>query len=93
MLVSTARDWGNVVRDRRAALGLTQEALGELIGRTRQWVIRFENGHAGSANIESLLRIVDALGLAIEVSADDPEEDPDPMFLNPDIADPWDDDL
>ncbi|BDZ55407.1 helix-turn-helix domain-containing protein [Agromyces marinus] len=87
MFVSTARDWGNIVRDRRIELGMTQEELADRIGRARQWVVRFESGHAGSASIGNLISLLDALDLYAEVSASG--EDPDPMFMDVDIRDPW----
>ncbi|HET6300203.1 helix-turn-helix transcriptional regulator [Microbacterium sp.] len=80
MFVATARDWGNIVRDRRVELGMTQQELAERVGRARQWVVRFESGHAGSASIADLIRLLDALDLYVEVDAI--EEDPDPMFLS-----------
>lgn len=89
MLVNTAKDWGNVVRDRRLELGMTQEDLGERIGRTRFWVLRFETGHAGRANVDSLLKMLDTLGLLVEVEADPGFDDPDPMFMDPSNLDPW----
>lgn len=74
MLISTPRDWGNVVRDRRVELNMTQEHLAEKIGRARQWVVRFESGSAGSASIASLLTLLEALGLIAEVSQRDQGE-------------------
>ncbi len=91
MLVNTAKDWGNVLRDRRLELGMTQEELAERVGKTRFWVIRFETGNAGSASIESLRAMLDALGLLVTVEADPGFDDPDPMFMDPSNADPWED--
>lgn len=76
MLVSTSRDWGNIVRDRRVELGLTQAELAERVGRARQWIVRFESGHAGSASVESLLLLLDVLELAVQVDATDDEAEP-----------------
>ena len=87
VLVNNARDWGNVVRDRRTDLSMTQEDLAAMVGKTRQWVIRFETGHAGSASIDNLRKVLDALGLYVEVNAEN--EDPDPMFMEPSNPDPW----
>ena len=87
MLVNSARDWGNVVRDRRMELRMTQEDLAAIVGKTRQWIIRFETGHAGSASIYSLRKLLDALGLYVEVNAE--LEDPDTMFMDPSNPDPW----
>lgn len=69
MLAITPVDWGNIVRDRRVDLGLSQGALGEKIGMSRQWVVRFENGNAGVATIEHIARLAEALDLDIEVNA------------------------
>ena len=76
MFIAAPRDWGNIVRDRRVELGLTQEELGARVGRARQWIVRFESGHARSANLESLMRLLDALDLGADVSPLD-SEDPD----------------
>ncbi|PQZ60248.1 XRE family transcriptional regulator [Microbacterium sp. MYb54] len=67
MLVATATDWSNVVRDRRLDLGMSQSALGAKIGMSRQWVVRFENGNAAVATIDHVTRIADALDLEIDV--------------------------
>ncbi len=88
MFVSTPQDWGNVVRDRRNELGMTQEELAERVGRARQWVVRFESGHAGSASVDSLFKLLDVLDLYVQVEV--AEEDPDPMFMDVDISDPYD---
>ena len=68
MLAITAADWGNIVRDRRLALGISQAALAEKIGMSRQWVVRFEKGSAAVATIDHILRIADALDLEIDVT-------------------------
>lgn len=85
MFVNTSHDWGNLVRDRRNDLGMTQEELAERVGRARQWVVRFEAGHAGSANVDSLIRLLDVLDLYVEVNAAADDEDPDPMFMDVDF--------
>jgi transcriptional regulator with XRE-family HTH domain len=84
VFVNTSRDWGNLVRDRRSDLGMTQAELAERVGRARQWVVRFESGHAGSANIDSLIKLLDVLDLNVYV--DSADEDPDPMFMDVDLA-------
>lgn len=85
VLMNGSRDWANVVRDRRADLGLTQEDLARRIGRARQWVVRFESGHAGSASLDSVIALLNALDLYAEVNVAD--DDADPMFV--DVVDPW----
>lgn len=67
MLAVTPTDWGNIVRDRRVELGLSQAALGEKIGMSRQWIVRFENGHADVATLDHVTRLADALDLEIDV--------------------------
>jgi HTH-type transcriptional regulator/antitoxin HipB len=67
MLVMTPADWGNIVRDRRRDLGMSQAELAQHVGMSRQWVVRFESGHAGVATIDHLTRLAEALGLDVEV--------------------------
>lgn len=88
MLVNVSHDWGNIVRDRRSDLGLTQADLARRIGRARQWVVRFESGHAGSASVDSLMAVLHALDLYAEVDTAEEETDSDPIFM--DAVDPWD---
>ncbi|MBD3943312.1 helix-turn-helix transcriptional regulator [Microbacterium sp. NEAU-LLC] len=68
MLVIRAEDFGNIVRDRRNDLGLSQKELGERVEMSRQWIVRFENGHAATATFDHILRIAEALDLDIEVT-------------------------
>lgn len=67
MLAVTPADWGNIIRDRRTDLGLSQRDLADKIGMSRQWVVRFENGHAATATIEHIARLADALEIEIEI--------------------------
>lgn len=85
MLMNGSRDWANVVRDRRVELGLSQEDVARRIGRARQWVVRFESGHAGSASLDSVIALLNALDLYAAVDIAD--EDPGPMLM--DVVDPW----
>ena len=68
MLAVTPADWGNIIRERRIDRGLSQGALGEKIGMSRQWIVRFENGFAGVATIEHVTRLAEALDLDVEVA-------------------------
>lgn len=90
MIVNTPRDWGNIVRDRRVQLGMTQEELAAHVDRARQWVVRFESGHAGSANVESLGRVLDVLGLLATVDIAGDEEDLDSVLLDAVAPDAFD---
>ncbi|GMM96957.1 MULTISPECIES: helix-turn-helix transcriptional regulator [Microbacterium] len=69
MLVVTPADLGNIVRDRRRDRGMSQGALAEAVGMSRQWVVRFENGNAATATVDHLLRLAEALDLDVEVAA------------------------
>jgi transcriptional regulator with XRE-family HTH domain len=53
-------------RGRREELGLTQQELATRIGASRNLVRRFEAGE-GATSIAAVLRIVDALGLSLEI--------------------------
>jgi len=86
MYVGTSRDWGNIVRDRRTDLGLTQAEVAARIGMARQWVVRFESGHAGSASLDSLVKLLDALALDVRVDPLDGDDDPAPMFTDIDAT-------
>lgn len=88
MLLNVSQDWANIVRDRRTDLGLTQADLARRIGRARQWVVRFESGHAGSASVDSLMAVLNALDLYAEVDIAEDAAEPDPMFM--DVVAPWD---
>lgn len=72
MLAASAVDWANIVRERRLALGLTQDELALDIGMTRQWVSRFESGlGTGSARLHTVLTILDVLDIDPELAFDD----------------------
>lgn len=62
MLITTPRDIGAAIRERRKLLGLDQAELASRVGISRQWLIQVENGKAG-AGIGLLLRLLNALDL------------------------------
>ncbi len=68
MLAVTPADWGNIIRDRRLDLGMSQAELARQVGMSRQWVVRFESGHAGVATIDHLTRLAEVLSLDVEAS-------------------------
>lgn len=63
-----------------SGIGLTQADLAQRIGRARQWVVRFESGHAGSASVDSLMAVLTALDLYATVDAADDDADSDPIY-------------
>lgn len=69
MIITTPRELGLALRDRRKALGLDQVELAKLIGASRRWVIDAENGK--SASLPFLLRALRALKMQMKFSADD----------------------
>ncbi len=54
--------YGEVLRDRRKALGLTQKELAQRIGRERSYISRMEKGET-DLQLSSFLRIASALGI------------------------------
>lgn len=90
MRVKTPTDLGAVIRERRKALSMDQQKLAEQIGVSRQWVVEIEKGKP-RAEIGLLLRAISALGLRIDVDAQDApfvapgEEGELPAFLDIDI--------
>ncbi len=68
MLIASAADVGLVARARRAALKLGQADVARRVGVGRQWVVRFESGHAG-AELALVLRTLAVLGLEARLQA------------------------
>ncbi len=67
MLANRPVNWSGLVRQRRVDLGLTQAQLAQEIGMSRQWVARFENGHAATATLATTLVLADALDFDVSV--------------------------
>ena len=63
-----------LTRDRRLALGLSQEAVAIRAEVSRKWVSEFERGKP-SADLSLVLRLLAALGLQVEVHSPESEED------------------
>ena len=64
-----AKAWyyGEILRDRRKALGMTQKELAESIGRERSYINRIEKGET-DMQLSSFLRIASALGIAVNLT-------------------------
>ncbi|QOD44148.1 helix-turn-helix domain-containing protein [Clavibacter zhangzhiyongii] len=71
MLASWPEDLGNVARQRRQDLGLSQEELAHRSGVTRQWLTRFETAK-GDAALSKVMRVLRELDLRLEVEAKAP---------------------
>ncbi|MBR5611107.1 MAG: helix-turn-helix transcriptional regulator [Bacteroidales bacterium] len=63
-----ARAWyyGEILRDRRKALGMTQKELAEKVGRERTYINRIEKGET-DLQLSSFIRIADALGITLHL--------------------------
>ena len=70
MTVRSIRDLAATVRGRRADLGLSQADLASRAGVSRKWIYEFEAGKSTAA-VGTLLRVFDALGLALDVAPRD----------------------
>jgi HTH-type transcriptional regulator / antitoxin HipB len=73
MFVRTPRELGAALRDRRKSLGLEQKTLAEKVGVSRQWIIAVEAGK-DRADLALVLRTLDALGLRVDVTADEAQK-------------------
>lgn len=64
-----AKAWyyGEILRDRRKAIGMTQKELAEKIGRERTYINRIEKGET-DMQLSSFLRIASALGIAVNLT-------------------------
>ena len=69
--VESSADVGTMIRQARRTAALTQQELGDRIGATRQWVIRLEQGHHGTA-ISTVLAALPELGLEMVAQFDLP---------------------
>jgi y4mF family transcriptional regulator len=65
--IATSADLGRLVRERRKAHGLTQDDLALVAGTGRRFVVDLEAGK-GTARLELVLRVLDALGLDLELT-------------------------
>ncbi len=70
MKVRSIRDLAAVVRGRRRDLGLSQAELAARAGVSRKWVYQFEAGKP-TAELRLILRVLDALGLVLDVTYDE----------------------
>lgn len=63
-----ARAWyfGELLRDRRKELGMTQKELAERVGRERTYINRIEKGET-DLQLSSFIRIADALGFTLKL--------------------------
>lgn len=70
MLLTSARELGSYVRDRRHSLGWSQDDLAAHARVSRRWVVDLEAGKS-TARIALVFRALDALGIVLDAK---PEE-------------------
>jgi transcriptional regulator with XRE-family HTH domain len=71
MRLRTPTDIGLLIRQRRRAQHLDQAELARRVGVSRQWIIGIEKGGKVRADLNLVLRTLDALGVVLR--ADDSE--------------------
>ena len=59
--------FGEIIKNRRKELKLTQENLAEKVGKKRSYISRVENGE--DIQLSNFVLLANALGLSIQVSA------------------------
>ena len=59
--------YGEILRDKRKELKLTQESLAEKVGLKRSYIAKIEKGET-DLQISSLVRLANALGLKLSLS-------------------------
>lgn len=65
---------GGIIRDRRAALGISQAELGKAIGVTFQQIQKYERGF-NRVSAAALLKVADALQCSVADLYGDPDPD------------------
>jgi HTH-type transcriptional regulator / antitoxin HipB len=70
MKIRSIRDLAAAARGRRRDLGLSQAELAARAGVSRKWIYQFEAGKP-TAELRLILRVLDALGLILDVTYDE----------------------
>ena len=70
MRARSIRDFAAAVRGRRRDLGMSQADLAARAGVSRKWIYEFEAGKP-NAELGLILRVMDALGIQLELSLDE----------------------
>ena len=73
-LIRNTNDLGDVIRRERRRRGLTQAALAQSIGVSRQWLLAVEKGKPG-AEVERVLRLLAVLGVPLFAGVRAPVEE------------------
>jgi HTH-type transcriptional regulator / antitoxin HipB len=70
LTIRSIHDLATAIRGRRTDLGMSQAELAKRAGVSRKWIYEFEAGKP-TAEFGLLLRVLDALGLGIELTPSD----------------------
>ena len=73
--IESAGDVAALIHQTRQAAGMTQQDLADLVGTTRQWVIRLEQGRRSPA-MSTVLVALSVLGLELVAQHDLPPRAP-----------------
>ncbi|HST55788.1 MAG TPA: helix-turn-helix domain-containing protein [Solirubrobacteraceae bacterium] len=65
-IIKTVDELAHAARSRRRELGLSQQALADVIDVHRAFIIQFEQGKS-SVRLDLVLRLVQALGMDVEL--------------------------
>jgi HTH-type transcriptional regulator / antitoxin HipB len=74
LTIRSIADMASAIRGRRKDLGLSQGELADRIGVSRKWIYDFEAGKP-TAQFGIVLRVLDDLGLVLEIHATRPPGD------------------
>lgn len=64
----TKNEIGQIIKERRVYLNITQKDLAEIVGISLRSLVDIEKGN-GNPTIDQLNKILNALGLTIKISA------------------------
>lgn len=73
--ISSARQIGRAIRDKREALSMTQQQLSDAAGVSRGFISRIEKGASAAVYPDKLLNVLKTLGLTMQIA--DPSESRD----------------
>lgn len=67
MLVTSARELGSLIRDRRQEAGLTATEIADLANVSRRLLLEVERGKRPNVGFAAVMRILALLGLELDV--------------------------
>ncbi len=73
MKLNSVQDVAAAVRGRRQALSLSQGEVASMAGVSREWMNHFEGGKS-TVELAHVLRVLDALGLYLNLDKDGPRK-------------------